>query len=72
MDFKGRGSRGAGLALLVVAIAAFLVYAYLLIFSGLGMLVIQATVLGAVGIMLLVLGWIGYTMLTAPRTKETA
>jgi hypothetical protein len=30
----------------------------------------QLTMLGLVGILLAVLGWIGYTMLTAPRTDE--
>ena len=36
------------------------------------MLVLQFTVLAAVGVLLLVLGWIGYTMLTAPREEKTS
>jgi len=34
------------------------------------MLILQFTVLAAVAILLTVLGWIGYTMLTAPREEE--
>ena len=70
MNVKRRGSRGTGAALLVIAILAFIAYAYFLLGSEWGMLVIQFTVLGAVGVLLLVLGWIGYTMLTAPRPEE--
>lgn len=70
MNVKRRGSRGTGAALLVIAILAFIAYAYLLLGSEWGMLVMQFTVLGAVGVLLLVLGWIGYTMLTAPRPEE--
>lgn len=70
MDVKKRGNRGAGAALLVVSIVAFIVYAYLLLGTEWGIIVLQATILGIVGVLLLVLGWIGYTMLTAPRTEE--
>ncbi|MGI0048996.1 MAG: transcriptional regulator [Nitrososphaera sp.] len=70
MNVKRRGSRGTGAALLVIAILAFIAYAYFLLGSEWGMLIIQFTVLGAVGVLLLVLGWIGYTMLTAPRPEE--
>jgi hypothetical protein len=70
MNVKRRGSRGTGAALLVIAILAFIAYAYFLLGSEWGMLVMQFTVLGAVGVLLLVLGWIGYTMLTAPRPEE--
>ena len=70
MDVKKSGNRGAGAALLVVSIVAFLVYAYILLGTEWGIIVLQATILGIVGVLLLVLGWIGYTMLTAPRTEE--
>lgn len=68
------GNRGAGAALLAVAVAAFFIYAYFLLASEYGMVIIQFTVLAAVGILLTVLGWIGYTMLTAPKedTKRPA
>jgi uncharacterized membrane protein len=70
MNVKRRGSRGTGAALLIIAILAFIAYAYFLLGSQWGMLVLQFTVLGAVAVLLLVLGWIGYTMLTAPREEE--
>jgi hypothetical protein len=69
MNAKRRGNRGTGAALLVIAILAFIAYAYLLLGSQWGMLVLQITVLGALAVLLLVLGWIGYTMLTAPREE---
>ena len=70
MDVKRKGNRGAGAALLVVSIVAFLVYAYLLFGTEWGIIILQATILGIVGVLLLVLGWIGYTMLTARRSEE--
>lgn len=70
MNVKGRGNRGTGAALLIIAIVAFIVYAYLLLGSQYSMIVIQLTVLAAVAVLLTVLGWIGYTMLTAPKTEE--
>ena len=70
MNVKRKGSRGTGAVLLVVAILAFIAYAYLMLGTEWGMLVLQITVIGAVGVLLLVLGWIGYTMLTAPREEK--
>jgi uncharacterized membrane protein YqhA len=66
-----RGSRGAGAALLVVAVVAFLAYAYVMFGTQYSMLVMQFTMVAAVGILLAVLGWIGYTMLTAPKEPVT-
>jgi membrane protein implicated in regulation of membrane protease activity len=70
MNIKRKGSRRAGAILLFVSIAAFIAYAYFLLGTGWGMLILQFTVLSAVAILLTVLGWIGYTMLTAPREEE--
>lgn len=70
MNAKRRGSRGTGAALLAIAIVAFLLYAYFLLGTQWGLIIMQLTMLGLVGVLLLVLGWIGYTMLTAPRTDE--
>ena len=70
MNVKGKGNRGTGAALLIIAIAAFIIYAYFLIGTQYGMLIVQLTVLAAVAVLLTVLGWIGYTMLTAPRSEE--
>jgi uncharacterized membrane protein len=70
MNVKGKGNRGTGAALLVIAIAAFIIYAYFLIGTQYGMVIVKLTVLAAVAVLLTVLGWIGYTMLTAPRSEE--
>ena len=70
MNVKRKGSKGAGAALLFLSIAVFIVYAYLLLGTEWGMLILQFTALVAVAILLTVLGWIGYTMLTAPREEE--
>ena len=70
MNVKRKGSKGAGAALLFLSIAVFIVYAYLLFGTEWGMLILQFTALVAVAILLTVLGWIGYTMLTAPREEE--
>ncbi len=69
MNVKRKGSRGTGAVLLVVSILAFIAYAYLMLGTEWGMLVLQLTVLSAVAVLLTVLGWIGYTMLTAPREE---
>lgn len=69
MTVKRKVSRGTGAVLLVVSILAFIAYTYLLLGTEWGMLVLQLTVLGAVAALLTVLGWIGYTMLTAPREE---
>jgi membrane protein implicated in regulation of membrane protease activity len=70
MNIKMKGNRGAGAALLFISITAFIAYAYFLLGTGWGILILQFTVLAAVAILLTVLGWIGYTMLTAPREEE--
>ena len=66
---KRRGNRGAGAGLLAVAIAAFIIYAYLMFGTQYDAVVMKFTMVGAVGVLLLVLGWIGYTMLTAPKEE---
>jgi uncharacterized membrane protein len=70
MNVKRRSGRQAGAILLIVSIVAFILYAYFLLGTQYSMIIIQLTVLGAVAILLIVLGWIGYTMLTAPKTEE--
>ena len=70
MNVKRKGSKGAGAALLFLSIAVFIVYAYFLLGTEWGLLILQFTALAAVTILLAVLGWIGYTMLTAPREEE--
>ena len=70
MNVKRKGSKGAGAILLLVSIVAFFAYAYFLLGTEWGMIILQLTALGAVAILLAVLGWIGYTMLTAPSEEE--
>jgi uncharacterized membrane protein len=70
MNVKRRSGREAGAILLIISIVAFVLYAYFLLGTPYSMIIIQLTVLGAVAILLTVLGWIGYTMLTAPKTEE--
>ena len=70
MNVKRKGNRGTGAALLAIAIVTFIIYAYFLLGSEYGMIILKLTVLAAVAILLTVLGWIGYTMMTAPRTEE--
>ncbi|MDQ3872464.1 MAG: hypothetical protein M3258_02510 [Thermoproteota archaeon] len=69
MNAKRKGGRGAGAALLFVSIIVFITYTYFLLGTEWSMLILQFTVLAAVAILLTVLGWIGYTMLTAPREE---
>jgi hypothetical protein len=70
MNVKRKGSKGVGAVLLFVSVVVFIVYAYFLLGTEWGILILQFTALGAVAILLSVLGWIGYTMLTAPREEE--
>ncbi|MFL6308532.1 MAG: hypothetical protein ACJ70Z_01080 [Nitrososphaera sp.] len=70
MSIKRNRSKGAGAVLLFVSIAVFIAYAYFLLGTEWSMLILQLTALAAVSILLMVLGWIGYTMLTAPKEEE--
>ena len=70
MNVKRKGSKGVGAILLLVSIVVFFAYAYFLLGTEWGMIILQLTALGAVAILLAVLGWIGYTMLTAPSKEE--
>ncbi|MGI0018853.1 MAG: hypothetical protein ACREAY_00115 [Nitrososphaera sp.] len=69
---KRRGNRGAGAGLLAVAIAVFIIYAYLMFGTQYDAIVMKFTMVGAIGVLLMVLGWIGYTMLTAPKEEPGA
>ena len=70
MNVRRKGNRGTGAAFLVIAIVVFLLYAYFLFGTQWSLILMQATMLAVVGVLLLVLGWVGYTMLTAPRADE--
>jgi hypothetical protein len=68
MNSLGRANRLIGLAILFISISLFLIYSYFLLSSQWGLLILQATVLVAVGALAAVMVWIGFTMATAPRT----
>ncbi len=70
MSIKKKGSKGTGAILLFVSIAVFVAYAYFLFGTEWSVLLLQLTALATVSILLMVLGWIGYTMLTAPNEEE--
>jgi len=64
-----RQSKLIGLILLVVPSFFFILFSYLLLFTGWDILVIKTTLIIIVGILMTVLVWMGYTMATAPRDK---
>lgn len=68
MKMIKNSSKLAGFVLLIVSVAAFVIYAYLLLTTDFGIVILKLTILGAVATLLSVLGWIGYTMVTAPRS----
>jgi hypothetical protein len=68
MNTLGRANRLIGLAMLFISISLFFIYSYFLLSSQWGLLILQATVLVAVGALAAVMAWIGFTMATAPRT----
>jgi uncharacterized membrane protein len=70
MSVRRKGSKGTGAILLFVSIAVFVAYAYFLFGTEWSVLLLQLTALATVSILLMVLGWIGYTMLTAPKEEE--
>ena len=67
---RGRG-RLLGFGLLGTSFVVFIAYSYVTLFTSLGFLVLKLTIIVAVGALLAVLGWIGYTMTTAPSQPES-
>ena len=63
-------SRIGGFFLLIVSVTAFMIYAYFLLTTEFGLVILKLTVLAAVATLLAVLGWIGYTIITAPHDKN--
>jgi predicted DNA-binding transcriptional regulator len=63
-------SRIGGFFLLIVSVTAFMIYAYFLLTTEFGLVILKLTVLAAVATLLAVLGWIGYTIITAPQSKN--
>ena len=64
-----RENRIIGLILLVVPSFFFIVFSYLMLFTHWDIFVIKLTLIIIVGIIMIVLVWMGYTMATAPRDK---
>ena len=56
--------KGMGVLIFVGCIAAFIVYAYLLMLSEWSPIVLQLTILMVVGGVLGIVSWIGYQMIT--------
>jgi hypothetical protein len=65
-----KGNKGAGAALLAVAIIAFFAYVYVMFETQYSIIIMKLTMVGAIGVLLAVLGWVGYTMLTAPKEDK--
>ena len=68
---KSRRGRTLGFGLLTTSVVVFIVYSYVTLFTPLGLIVLKFTIIVAVGALLAVLGWIGYTMTTAPSQAES-
>lgn len=64
-----RENKIIGLILLVVPSFFFILFSYLLLFTEWDILAIKTTLIIFVGILMSVLIWMGYTMVTAPREK---
>jgi predicted DNA-binding transcriptional regulator len=47
-------------------------YAYLLLATDWGIIVLRLTVLAAIAVLVAVLAWIGYTMATAPEPDKNS
>ena len=70
---KSRRVRGRilGTGLLAASVIVFIGYSYVTLATSLGLLVMKLTIVVAVGALLAVLAWIGYTMTTAPGQAES-
>lgn len=70
---KSRRVRGRilGTGLLAASIVVFIAYCYVTLATSWGLLVLKLTIVVAVGALLAVLAWIGYTMTTAPEQAES-
>ncbi|HEX2305426.1 MAG TPA: hypothetical protein VHH33_03990 [Nitrososphaeraceae archaeon] len=64
-----RQNKIIGLILLVVPSFFFIFFTYLLVFTQWDILVIKTTLIIIVGVLMTVLAWMGYTMVTAPQDK---
>lgn len=63
-------SKIGGFFLLIVSVTALIIYGYFLLMTEFGLVILKLTVLAAVAALLAVLGWIGYTIITAPQSEN--
>ena len=56
------GEKMKGIGLLVIAIAFFSIYVYVLFATDYGMLLVKITVAVIVGVICFIIGWIGITL----------
>ena len=63
-------SKIGGFFLLIVSVTVLIIYGYFLLMTEFGLVILKLTVLAAVATLLAVLGWRGYTMLTAPQSEN--
>ena len=70
---KSRRVRGRilGTGLLAASVMLFIAYSYVTLATSLGLLLLKLTIVAAVGALLAVLAWIGYTMTTTPGQAES-
>lgn len=61
--------QGIGMLLLIGSIVGVILYFWLLFLSAWGHLILQLTAFIAVGFVLFILAWIGYTLATTPPPK---
>lgn len=59
-------SKITGISILTMSIIGFIVYLYLILATQWGILVLKITIITAVGAVVSVVAWIGYTMTTTP------
>jgi hypothetical protein len=63
-------SHRLGGVILVVSLIGFIVYTYLLLFSGYDIMVLKLTLLCFVAAIVGVIAWMGYTMITAVSNES--
>jgi len=70
---NGRRVRGRllGILLLATSIIAFMLYSYIILATSFSLIVLKVTIVVAVGALLAVMAWIGYTMTTAPGQENS-
>jgi hypothetical protein len=64
MKSKALRSRATGLGILIISIIGYVIYIYFLLGSKWDILLLKMSVIAAIGALVTVLAWIGYTMST--------